>query len=218
MPVRNVYKKRDGTSYVLYDTLQYRVTWDSGLLQYPSRVVVAHQADSPAGVDRLALYRIHSGNPVGHADRPSPRVLPDACEFDPTEVLGPNDALEQTIEVDHGTGEQRAGPWRVVPAASEQPAPTGDSSVCVQDEVITDLRARGTATARSVAADVEARKQVGIARYGRALHPFNGRDALLDAYQEALDLAIYLRQALDERGHTQSAPKESACTSTASTP
>jgi hypothetical protein len=31
------------------------------------------------------------------------------------------------------------------------------------------------------------------------LQAHNGRDALLDAYQEALDLAIYLRQALAER-------------------
>ena len=28
----------------------------------------------------------------------------------------------------------------------------------------------------------------------------NGRDALLDAYQEALDMAVYLRQAIAERG------------------
>lgn len=51
-----------------------------------------------------------------------------------------------------------------------------------------------------VAADIEARKQFGIRKYGTALQPFNGRDALMDAYQEALDLAMYLRQALEERG------------------
>lgn len=28
---------------------------------------------------------------------------------------------------------------------------------------------------------------------------FNGRDALLDAYQEALDLVVYLRQVIYER-------------------
>lgn len=27
----------------------------------------------------------------------------------------------------------------------------------------------------------------------------NGRDALVDAYQEALDLTMYLRQAIEER-------------------
>ena len=36
-------------------------------------------------------------------------------------------------------------------------------------------------------------------RYGTALQPHNGRDALLDAYEEALDLAMYLKQAIVER-------------------
>jgi hypothetical protein len=51
----------------------------------------------------------------------------------------------------------------------------------------------------AVIADIEARRQVGIRRYGTALQPHNGRDALLDAYEEALDLAMYLKQALMER-------------------
>jgi hypothetical protein len=52
-----------------------------------------------------------------------------------------------------------------------------------------------------VIADIEARKQVGLERYGTLLQAHNGRDALMDAYQEALDLAVYLRQALEERDH-----------------
>jgi hypothetical protein len=55
---------------------------------------------------------------------------------------------------------------------------------CVQDVVI---------------ADIEARKQLGIQRYGTVLQPGNGRDALLDAYQESPDLCCYLKQALMER-------------------
>lgn len=51
----------------------------------------------------------------------------------------------------------------------------------------------------AVIADIEARKQVGIKRYGTALQAGNGRDALLDAYEEAMDLTIYLKQALMER-------------------
>jgi len=50
-----------------------------------------------------------------------------------------------------------------------------------------------------VTADVEQRKQVGIERYGTPLQPFNGRDALQDAYEEALDLATYLKQMIVER-------------------
>ncbi len=47
--------------------------------------------------------------------------------------------------------------------------------------------------------DMKARDQFGQKKYGTALHPFNGRDALVDAYQEALDLCVYLRQAIYER-------------------
>jgi hypothetical protein len=50
-----------------------------------------------------------------------------------------------------------------------------------------------------VIADIRRRREVGIERYGTALQPHNGRDALRDAYEEALDLACYLRQAMAER-------------------
>ena len=51
----------------------------------------------------------------------------------------------------------------------------------------------------AVIRDFEARTAVGIERYGTGLQPFNGRDALRDAYEEALDLAVYLKQCLIER-------------------
>lgn len=47
--------------------------------------------------------------------------------------------------------------------------------------------------------DLEERERVGRERYGTPLQPHNGRDALVDAYQEALDLACYLRQMIAER-------------------
>lgn len=54
-----------------------------------------------------------------------------------------------------------------------------------------------------VIADIEARREVGIKRYGTALQPHNGRDALQDAYEEAIDLAMYLKQAIVERDTPQ---------------
>jgi hypothetical protein len=50
-----------------------------------------------------------------------------------------------------------------------------------------------------VRADLEEREQTGIARYGTPLQAHNGRDGLIDAYQEALDLCCYLRQVIEER-------------------
>ena len=47
--------------------------------------------------------------------------------------------------------------------------------------------------------DMAARDHLGRERYGTPLRPHNGRDALRDAYEEALDLTVYLRQAIYER-------------------
>jgi hypothetical protein len=54
-----------------------------------------------------------------------------------------------------------------------------------------------------VRADLVVRERLGIQRYGTPLQSHNGRDALWDAYEEALDLACYLRQALDERDYDE---------------
>ena len=47
--------------------------------------------------------------------------------------------------------------------------------------------------------DMRKRDAVGTFKYGTPLQPHNGRDALIDAYQEALDLCVYMRQAIYER-------------------
>lgn len=47
--------------------------------------------------------------------------------------------------------------------------------------------------------DMHKRDQDGRAKYGTPLQPHNGRDTLRDAYEEALDLAVYLRTAMYER-------------------
>lgn len=47
--------------------------------------------------------------------------------------------------------------------------------------------------------DMHDRDYMGRQKYGTPLRAGNGRDALVDAYQEALDLCVYLRQAIEER-------------------
>jgi hypothetical protein len=66
----------------------------------------------------------------------------------------------------------------------DQPLPIVNDSPDIQSQVI---------------ADITARREVGIERYGTALQPRNGRDALRDAYEEALDLCMYLKQIMVER-------------------
>lgn len=78
-------------------------------------------------------------------------------------------------------------------AAPDQPLPTKNDLPSIQDLVIEDIAER---------------KKIGIERYGTPLQPWNGRDALVDAYQESLDLTMYLRQVIYELDHPRQKPSE----------
>jgi len=69
-------------------------------------------------------------------------------------------------------------------AAQPQPAPARNGNPAVTDLVLEDFCARDAFGAR---------------KYGTRLQPHNGRDALLDLYQELLDAACYTRQLIYER-------------------
>ncbi len=64
-----------------------------------------------------------------------------------------------------------------------QPQPTPNDSPPIWELVIQDMKARD---------------MLGRARYGTPLQAHNGRNALWDAYEEILDAAVYLRQAIEE--------------------
>ena len=42
--------------------------------------------------------------------------------------------------------------------------------------------------------DIQARIDLGKQKYGTVLQSHNGRDALMDSYQESIDLCMYLKQ------------------------
>lgn len=69
-------------------------------------------------------------------------------------------------------------------ASDPQPPPQKNERPAVWDMVIERMRSRD---------------ETGLRRYGMRLQPFNGRDALTDAKDEALDLAVYLEQLDMER-------------------
>lgn len=50
-----------------------------------------------------------------------------------------------------------------------------------------------------VIADFRERERVGIERYGTPLQAHNGRDAMVDLYQELQDACAYIRQKIEER-------------------
>jgi hypothetical protein len=68
-------------------------------------------------------------------------------------------------------------------ASKPQPKPVGNGEI-VLEGVLNDLIERAN---------------FGKEKYGTYLRTNNGRDALMDAYQEALDLVMYLKQIILER-------------------
>ncbi|QGH79249.1 hypothetical protein KNU78_gp06 [Gordonia phage Sukkupi] len=65
-----------------------------------------------------------------------------------------------------------------------QPAPEPSDAPSAHDLVIGDMARR---------------KEFGLAKYGTPLQHDNGRDHLVDAYKEVLDLAVYLRNEIEAR-------------------
>lgn len=69
------------------------------------------------------------------------------------------------------------------PLITPQPSPLDSSGVAVADLVIKDM------------AD---RKAFGLQKYGTSLKTNNGRNNLIDLYQEVLDTAVYIRAEIEE--------------------
>lgn len=65
-----------------------------------------------------------------------------------------------------------------------QPAPSGNELPAVWDLVMSDFKERD---------------ETGMRKYGTRLQPHNGRDILIDIYQELMDAVVYTRQAIFER-------------------
>lgn len=82
----------------------------------------------------------------------------------------------------------------------EQPLPVATDGPHIHDLAAADVRQTWNEGAWQVGHDLAGRKRIGVARYGQPLQAHNGRDALRDAYEEALDLIAYLKQAQQEQG------------------
>lgn len=70
-------------------------------------------------------------------------------------------------------------------ATIQEPNPRGGHGASIHDLVVQDVMAR---------------KAFGLTKYNTILQVGDGRRSLVDAYQEALDLAVYLRQELAKQG------------------
>ena len=71
-----------------------------------------------------------------------------------------------------------------------------------------------TPTVDQVIADLEARKQFGTKKYGQPLTAENELDMLQEAYEESLDLCVYLRCAIEKKKDATSSPETTQALST----
>ena len=87
-----------------------------------------------------------------------------------------------------------------------QPRPTPSEHPAVWPQVCDDLWQYAGAmwwvdanpTLDALIADCENRAAFGLTLYDAPVKPNNGRDALLDAYEEVLDCLVYLKQRILE--------------------
>lgn len=120
------------------------------------------------------------GRPVDVPTGYVPRASAAEAHAAKTEQLAP--VVEHMIEPDPPVPTFKGIGHRFMP--STQPDPTPNQHPAVWPLVMVDMAGRD---------------KLGRERYGTPLQPHNGRDALRDAYEEALDLAVYLRTAMYER-------------------
>jgi hypothetical protein len=86
----------------------------------------------------------------------------------------------------------------MTPATQQQPEPR-PGGVSVTALVLRDVARGNRGFGGSLIANAfRDRRELGIERYDTELQTNNGRDALTDAFQEGLDKALYLRQAIQE--------------------
>lgn len=78
-----------------------------------------------------------------------------------------------------------------------EPSPILNEEPAVWITVIRDIQG-WVGIPPSLISDMQSRDEFGRKKYGTPLQPHKGRDAIQDAYQEALDLCVYTKQAIME--------------------
>lgn len=121
---------------------------------------------------------------------------PAEVEPDPDQIVCP-DCGEGIVTIDETRGVgvcdtcSAVLPMAIEPGGKPTKTREGDQPLPVANEH-RDIQSR-------VIEDIAARREVGISRYGTALQPHNGRDAMLDLYEELLDACMYAKQVMVER-------------------
>lgn len=148
-------------------------------------------------LQRQGLY--HESQADGHFEEESPRKLSrfDNNPFKSTPCLAP--PMKEVLELEEGCPNFGGGN-RVTPLEERE------LSALVDPEpmpTINELPFQWPAAIDRIIQVAKERDEFGFKKYGTRLRPFNGRDPLKDAFQEGLDLLVYIEQELFERSYKQ---------------
>lgn len=139
-------------------------------------------SEAPRNDDELAAQNDFDVGPLGDK-------IGRLLEIGPaTEIQGPDGGSL----LGYAGRQHRFGPegWqqerklREAVLGEQQPEPTPTDEPSAHDLVI---------------ADMAARKEFGLAKYGTLLQASNGRDNLQDLYEELLDACVYIRNEIERR-------------------
>ena len=118
-----------------------------------------------------------------------------SCDYEMRPEIRKNMTLQEALDVvDKRSDIEEIGKLikrdcemkKPVAADTPEPMPTGEGERVIDRGVL----------------DLKARDIVGKIKYGTSLKTNNGRNSLMDAYQESLDMCMYLKQRLMEETKT----------------
>jgi hypothetical protein len=128
--------------------------------------------------------------PSGQTEPPTPEVGLMPGEHQPPDPNQPGVGGQRTVRM----------PEPNYPSDPEfSPEPSVPTKQRPGDQRLPNPDNSRIAVHEAMAGDIMDRLRIGIERYGAPLRPMNGRDTIQDAYEEVLDLGVYLRTLEEER-------------------
>jgi len=127
----------------------------------------------------------------------------DTNPFRPTPCLAP--PSREILELEEGCPNFGGGN-KVTPLEEREPTTFERDLTLVEPEPMpttNELPFQWPAAIERIIQIAKERDEFGFKKYGTRLQPFNGRDPLKDAFQEGLDLLVYIEQELFERPYKE---------------
>jgi hypothetical protein len=166
-----------------------------------------HQADRvhPSERKRIAAEQAIANVPVAESvlERQAQQVASEGPLAPPPPSTPPPWAQRQERPAGQVIMEEEVAPSDIPPMPDPfegvEGQPTRATPRDDQDQPLPRIRPGVTSIQDLVRLDLDERERIGIERYGTPLQAFNRRDMTVDAYQELMDLLVYMRGWMEER-------------------